>query len=123
MLSPGITEYPDHKVRTEKITGRVEIFMDGEKVVDTVDALRLYEDGHEPRVYVPRSSLRNIELLKFDDYHCPFKGRAELLNVKHGPVTHENAAWSYRQTYDDMNEIENFVAFYPNRLQECRITG
>lgn len=123
MLSPGITNYPGHTIRTEKIPGRVEIFMDGEKVVDTVDALKLFEEGLEPRVYVPRSALRNIELIKFDDYHCPFKGQAELLNVKHGSITHKNAAWSYRETYDDMNEIEDYVAFYPNRLQECRITG
>lgn len=123
MMSPGITEHPEHKLRTEEIKGRVEIFMDGERVVDTINAVRLYEDNCDPRIYVPKQALRNIELLKFEDYHCPFKGDAELYNVKHGSKTFENVAWSYRETYDEFPELKDKVAFYPKKVQECRITG
>lgn len=123
MMSPGMTQYPDHKLVTFPMKERVEIFMDGEKIVETRNAIKLLEDGHDPVIYVPKEDISSIEFQKFDDYHCPFKGRAKLFSIKHGPRKYENAAWEYEQPYEEFEELKDRVAFYPHKVQEIRITG
>lgn len=97
--------------------------MEGEKIAESKRAVVLFEPGYPPRYYIPREDITGVELLKFQDYHCPYKGHAVLFNVKHGSHTFENAAWSFVQTYDDVHEIRDLVAFYPERVQLIRITG
>ena len=45
--------------------------------------------------------------------HCPFKGDASYFSIANGP---ENAAWSYEQPYDEMQEIKDLLAFYPGKV-------
>ena len=123
MMSPGYTENPEHRVQTMPMQERVEIFMEGEKIAESRKAIKLFEPGYPPRIYIPREDIRGVELIKFDDYHCPFKGHGELYKVKHGASIFENAAWSYLRPYDDVIEIKNMVAFYPEKVQLIRVTG
>ena len=123
MMSPGQTEYPEHRIETVPMKERVEVFIKGEKVAETIRAIKLLEPGYPPRIYIPRDDIHGIELIKFDDYQCPFKGHGELYRVKHGSSVFDNAAWSYLRPYDDVLEIKNFVAFYPEKVQLIRVTG
>ncbi|MFP5384810.1 MAG: DUF427 domain-containing protein [Bacteriovoracia bacterium] len=123
MMSPGYTEDPEHRITTERMRERVEIFMEGEKIAETRRAIKLSESGYPDRYYIPREDIRGIELIKFRDYECPFKGQGELYSVKHGASRFENAAWSYSRPYDDMTEIKNLIAFYPEKVQLIRVTG
>jgi uncharacterized protein (DUF427 family) len=123
MMSPGFTEHPEHRVTTERMSERVEIFMEGEKIAETIRAIKLTEPGYPDRYYIPREDIRGIEFIKFDDYECPFKGHGELYTIRHGSSRFENAAWSYFRPYDEVAEIKNLVAFYPEKVQLLRITG
>lgn len=123
MMSPGYTEHPEHRIETVPMKERVEVFMEGEKVAETLRAIQVLEPGCPPRIYIPREDIQGIELIKFDDYECPFKGHAELYKVKHGSSSFDNAAWSYRKPYDEVLEIKNMVAFYPSSVQLIRVTG
>ncbi|HXH74151.1 MAG TPA: DUF427 domain-containing protein [Bacteriovoracaceae bacterium] len=123
MLSPDSIEYPDHRVTTERLKKRLEVFIDGEKVAETTDVIKLNETNYEPRFYIPIKDIRGIDFIKFDDYYCPFKGHAELYTVKHGPRRFENAAWSYVRPFDEFKELKGRVAFYPSKVQAIRITG
>ena len=123
MKSPGMTSDPDHKLKTEKLSKRVEVFMDGQKVAESKNAIRLLEDGCDPVLYIPKEDVRDLEFIKFDDYECPFKGHAELYSLKHGKHRYENAAWSYENPYDGFEELKGRVAFYPEKVQEIRVTG
>lgn len=123
MMSPGYTAHPDHRITTEPMSGRVEVFMDGEKIAESRRAIKLHEPNYPERIYIPREDIREVEFTKYKDYHCPFKGQAELYNVKHGSHIFENAAWSYVRPYDDVKEIKNMVAFYSNKVQLTRVTG
>ncbi len=123
MLSPGLEQYPDHHVVVGPLSKRVEIFIEGEKVVETRSALIVHETDCDPVVYVPRSEIIDLTFRKIDDYHCPFKGRAEIYNVKHGSRELKNAAWAYEAPYDDYQELKGYIAFYPKKVQELRITG
>jgi uncharacterized protein (DUF427 family) len=123
MLSPGLEQYPDHRVVVEPLSKRVEIFIEGEKVVETKSALIVHETNLDPVVYVPRSEIKDLTFKKIDDYHCPFKGRAELYSVKHGASEFENAAWAYEAPYDDYQELKGYIAFHSKKVQHIRITG
>lgn len=123
MMSPGLTENPEHAIVTEPMDQRLEIFMQGAKIVDTINAIKLTEPGNPTRYYIPREDIYGIELIKFDDYHCPYKGQANLYHIKHGASRFENAAWSFRRPYDEFREIKDRVAFYPEKVQYIRITG
>lgn len=105
---------------TERIEDKVEIYLDGEKIVETTNAIRLFEEGHDPVIYVPKNDVQNIDLIKFQDYDCPHKGHAELYIVKHGARDIENAAWSYDEPFTEVQELQGRVAFYPNKVDEIR---
>ena len=122
-MAPGFTQYPEVRVTTENIKSRVEVFMEGEKIAESKRAIRLTETGYPPVIYIPRDDIHGITLMKEGDYHCPFKGHAELYSIKHGASRFERAAWSYVKPYDDVLEIKNYVAFYPNKVQFMRLTG
>lgn len=123
MLSPGISENRDYQIETRAMHERVEIFMEGDKIVETRQGLELKEKGHDPVIYLPRNEVKGVQLQKCGEYHCPFKGKAELYNVKHNSSIFENAAWSYTEPYDDVAEIRDMVAFYPGKVQDIHITG
>lgn len=123
MFSPAVSEQSNYRVMVEPLNKRVEIFVEGDKVVETKNAFFLYETGREPVIYVPREDVNNLQFIKYDDYYCPYKGTADLYHIKHNSHVFKNAAWSYRETYDDCKEIEGCVAFYPGKVQSIKVTG
>ncbi len=123
MMSPGLTEDPNHNISTVKLKERVEIFMEGEKIAETKNAIKLFEPGYPDIFYIPKKDISGLLFIKFGDYECPHKGHAELYHVKHGSSHFKDAAWSYTKTYDEVKEIRNLIAFYPNKVKLIRITG
>lgn len=121
MKAPGFAEHPEHKVAAERMHQRVEIYLDNDCIVESQGAIKVSESNYEDRIYVPINDLTRIDLIKTGDYHCPFKGTAELYDVKHGEHIFKNAAWSYVKPYDDFQELLGRVAFYQDKLQEIRI--
>jgi uncharacterized protein (DUF427 family) len=121
MRSEAMREHPEHEVITERINQQVEVWLEGELIAKTDNAIKLKETGYDEVIYIPKNDLTNIDLLKSGDYDCPFKGHAELYTVKHGARDVENAAWSYEDPYDQVQELKGRVAFYPEKIQEIRI--
>jgi uncharacterized protein (DUF427 family) len=98
--------------------------MDGESVAETKSAIKVLEDGYPPRFYIPKEDLKNIQLLALkDEYTCPFKGAAQFYTIKHGANRYEKAAWAYNNPYEEVREIKNHIAFYPEKVQLIRETG
>lgn len=110
-----------HKILTQRMDEKVQIFLDGEMVAETSNALQLFEPGHAPVIYVPKNDLHEIDLEKFDDYHCPLKGHADLLTVRHGEKKFANIAWSYVDPFEELNELKGRIAFYPDKVDEIRV--
>lgn len=120
MRAPGFAEHPEHKVDTERLHRKIEIYLDNDRILETVGAIRVTESESEDRIYVPINDLTHIDLIKSGDYHCPFKGDAEIYDVKHGDATFKSAAWSYVKPYDEVLELMGRVAFFPEKIQEIR---
>ncbi len=47
---------------------------------------------------------------------CPYKGDASYWTVTVGDKTAENAVWSYRDPFDEVVAIKDYVAFYWNKM-------
>ena len=81
------------------------------------------EENAPAIIYIPRGDIYGIELIKSGEMDNPYLGQGELYNVKHGSECYEAAAWSYKRPYDEVLEIKNMIAFYPNKVKLIRITG
>ena len=121
MKAPGYTDHPEHKVETQRLQQRVEIYLDNDCILESQGAIKVSETENEDRIYVPINDLTHIDLIKTGDYYCPFKGHAELYDVRHGNRTLKDAAWSFVEPFDEVQELLGRVAFYPEKVQEIRV--
>lgn len=112
-----------HDVSVERLRERVLVVVDGEIIADTTAAIRVFETGLEPVIYIPKIDIHEIDLIKCGDYECPYKGHAEFYTIRHVAHDIENAAWSYSNPLRSLPELEGRVAFYPHKVQEIKLGG
>ena len=113
MKVPG----PEHPISITRNGKRVRVVFAGETIADTRRALTLYEAGYRPVHYIPRDDVA-MSLLKATGHasHCPYKGDANYFSIVAGDRVAEDAVWSYEQPYPAVNEIKEYLAFYPDRV-------
>jgi uncharacterized protein (DUF427 family) len=97
---------------------RVLVICDGETVADSVAALRVLETSHPPTIYVPPADVR-ADLLAPSPHRsfCEWKGVASYHDVCGRAV----AGWSYPMPTPAYAALRDHVAFYPGRVDECRL--
>ena len=117
-----MTYDPNEVISTARLEQKVEVFLDGERIAETTSAILLYEEGYLPVVYIPKNDVINIDLMKYDEYESPRKGHAELYTITHGEKIYEGAAWSYDEPHPHVSELQGRVAFFPDRVDEIRIS-
>ena len=113
IMQPG----PEHPITIERNPARVVVTVAGRTIADTQDALTLREANYAPVQYIPLSDV-DESLLQASDHasYCPYKGDAGYYSVPSGGERSVNAVWIYRDPYPAVAEIENRVAFYPDRV-------
>jgi uncharacterized protein (DUF427 family) len=115
MKLPG----PDHPITIKRNANRVRVIFGGQVIADTTRALTLNEAGYRPVHYIPRADVAMSRLMPTAHAsHCPYKGDANYFSIVAGGATADNAVWSYEQPYRAMNEIKEYLAFYPNRVDK-----
>ena len=59
-----------------------------------------------------------MDLLTPTEHHtfCPYKGTASYWTIRVGDRMSENAVWGYPESYDEVAAIQDFVAFYWDRV-------
>lgn len=115
--APGFVKNPDKLLDFEPSPRRVRIKFNGETIVDSTNAMLMREGGHVPIYYFPMEDVA-MDLFTPTDHetHCGYKGYASYWTLKTGDRTEENVMWSYRNPYDEMPGIKDYVAFYWNRM-------
>jgi uncharacterized protein (DUF427 family) len=100
-------------IRLEPNPRRVRAIVDGVAVADTVDSIYLFEIGHQPVFYIPKTDVR-FDLLEHSDHssHCPRKGDAEYWSIVVGDRRIENSVWGYPVPLDGAPDLSAYVAFY-----------
>ncbi|NNE83135.1 MAG: DUF427 domain-containing protein [Alphaproteobacteria bacterium] len=112
---PGYRDHPEHIIEFEPSPKRVRVTFAGEDIVDTTNALILYESRHVPVYYFPRADVAMERLVATDNStHCPFKGDANYFSVVVDGQTAENAVWSYEHPFDEVSGLKDYVALYWN---------
>jgi uncharacterized protein (DUF427 family) len=89
----------------------------GRTLADTTDALTLREASYPPVQYIPRKDV-DTSLLSRTEHstYCPFKGDASYYSIGAGGERSINAVWTYEAAYDAVSDIQDHLAFYPNRV-------
>ena len=110
---------PDHPISIEANPSRVVVKVDGQVVADTRDALTLREAGYPPVQYIPRQHVDMAALTRSEHTtYCPYKGDASYYSIPAGGDRSLNAVWTYETPYEAMAQIKDYVAFYPDRVDE-----
>jgi uncharacterized protein (DUF427 family) len=115
MKIPG----PDHPITIEANPSRVVVKVGGQIIADTSDALTLREDSYPAVQYIPRRDVKMDALTRSEHRtYCPYKGYASYYSIPAGGNRSVNAVWTYETPFEAMAQIKDYVAFYPNRVDE-----
>ena len=113
---PGYRQHPEHPVTLEREGKRVKVTFAGDTIADSNDVITLHEANYPPVYYLPRRDVKmNLLTPTAHHTHCPFKGDASYFTIA-GAGAGENAVWSYEQPYDEVLDIKDRLAFYPNKV-------
>lgn len=125
-VGPGqesVWDYP-RPPRLEPTSRRVEVRFAGVTVADTTRAFRVLETSHPPAFYIPRADCACGHLVPVDRASwCEWKGQASYLSVEVDDRVAQAAAWFYADPTPPFSAIAGHVAFYPSRMDECRVDG
>ena len=110
---------PDHPITIEANSSRVGVTVGGKLIADTRDALTLREASYPPVQYIPRRDVDMAALTRSEHTtYCPYKGDASYYSIPAGGDRALNAVWTYETPFDAMAQIKDYVAFYPDRVDE-----
>ena len=117
MRIPG----PDHPISIEPNLSRVVVTFGGQVIADSRAALTLREASYPPVQYFPREDVDMAALTRSDHTtYCPYKGEASYFSIPAGGDRSLNAVWTYETPFEAMTQIKEYVAFYPDRVDEIR---
>jgi len=115
MKIPG----PDHPISIEANPSRVVVKVGGQVIADTREALTLREASYPAVQYIPRRDVNMATLTRSEHTtFCPYKGNASYYSIPAGGDRSLNAVWTYENPFEAMARIENYVAFYRDRVDE-----
>ncbi len=115
----SVWDYP-RPPRVERLSERVTIDLDGRRILDTTDAVRVLETSHPPVYYLPRGDFApGVLRPSAGQTMCEFKGAASYLSV--GRV--DRAAWFYAAPTAGFEDLEGRIAVYPGSMDRCTVNG
>jgi uncharacterized protein (DUF427 family) len=115
MKVPG----PDHPISIDANPSHVVVTVGGKVIADTHNALTLREASYPPVQYIPRRDVDMAALTRSEHTtYCPYKGDASYYSIPAGGDRSLNAVWTYETPFEAMAQIKDYVAFYPDRVDE-----
>ncbi len=119
-LGPGSTPSISQELRFrwEDSQRQVRVVYAGVTIAKSTRVMRLQEFGHLPVYYFPLEDVRKDVLEKTDHHtHSPLKGEASYWTIRIGDNVAENAAWSYLNPLPDGPQLQDYVAFYWDKME------
>jgi uncharacterized protein (DUF427 family) len=110
---------PDHPITITPHAGRVIVRAGGRVIADTKRALILKEASYPAVKYIPREDA-DMALFSASSHatYCPYKGDCSYLSIPSGGERAVNAIWSYENPYPAVAAIKDYLAFYPDRVDQ-----
>jgi uncharacterized protein (DUF427 family) len=113
---------PDHPITVSPAEGTVRVTVAGRIVAESTRALRLEENGYPPVYYLPRDDADTSLLLRTThSTYCPYKGDCAYYSIPSGGTKSENAVWTYENPYEAVASIQEYLAFYPARVDAIEV--
>ncbi|MEL6530174.1 MAG: DUF427 domain-containing protein [Pseudomonadota bacterium] len=125
-VGPGqesVWDYPRPAI-AEPTNRRIQIIHQGIALVDSQSAWRTLETSHPPTYYIPQSDIA-MEHLQPNARRtmCEWKGQANHWDIVIGNDRLEAAAWSYPSPTAPFAAVKDYLAFYPDPLDQCLVDG
>jgi uncharacterized protein (DUF427 family) len=112
----------DHPITITPARERITITVAGRHIVDTREALTLKEAAYPPVYYIPRKDVDMTQLQRASHQtYCPYKGECAYYSIPAGGERSINAVWTYEAPYPAVSEIQEYLAFYPDRVEAIQI--
>jgi uncharacterized protein (DUF427 family) len=113
---------PDHPITITRTQGRVAVIVNGQRVADTREALTLKEAAYPPVQYIPRKDVDMSQLQRTSHQtYCPYKGDCAYYSIPAGGARSVNAVWTYEAPYAAVSAIQEYLAFYPDRVDTIEV--
>lgn len=113
---------PDHPITVTPYAGRVIASVAGRTIADSTATLSLQEADYPAVHYFPRADVDLSTLERTDQAtYCPYKGEASYFSIVAGDASLPNSVWTYEHPYAPVAEIEEYVAFYPDRVEVTEV--
>lgn len=107
----------DHPISISGNERRVVVKVAGQVIADTRVALRLQEASYPAVLYIPRADVDMSKLQRTEHTtYCPYKGDCSYFSIPAGGARSVNAVWSYEKPYASVSKIDQYLAFYPSRV-------
>lgn len=120
---------PRHFMVIKHLEHPVEAWRGSQRIARSVNSIRVQEVGHDiyaPVIYFPREDIHVQALQKsIKTTECPLKGTTEYFDVVLNGQVLENAAWSYCETYnfdERLEQLEGRIAFDSACVQVMELT-
>jgi uncharacterized protein (DUF427 family) len=108
----GHPRNPYHRVDCVRTSRRLHVEVAGVTLVDTAETIGVYETALEPRLYVPRESVRmDLLIASTTTTYCPYKGTAWYWTAVVGDDVVEDVAWSYEDPVPESLPIRQLLSF------------
>lgn len=119
----SVWDYP-RPPRVEDSTKHIKVVFNNVVIADTQRAKRVVEASSPPVYYITPKDI-NMGHLKETQKNtiCEWKGIASYYTVIVGDRQAQNAAWFYPNPTSGYTSIKNYVAFYPQKIDECYVDG
>ena len=110
---------PDHPISIVANPSRVVVLVGDKVIADTRSALTLREASYPAVQYIPRRDVDMAALIRSEHKtYCPYKGDASYYSIPAGGDRSINAVWTYETPFDATAQIKDYLAFYPDRVDQ-----
>lgn len=115
--APGFQRNPGKVITVEPYHGTVTVRAVETVIASSTKAKVLTEAPYPPVFYIPFEDIDFDQLRKTEfSTHCPYKGDASYWSVLPAANAGKDAMWAYERPFDEMVEIRDHGAFYPNKV-------
>ncbi len=123
MPQESVWDYP-RPPRVEPVEQLIEIYTQGICLARTQGAYRVLETSHPPVYYLPPADIQMQYLRRtFRTSFCEWKGYAHYYDLHLGDQVVREVAWGYSQPTAAFQVIQDYLAFYAQKLERCLVAG
>ena len=120
----SVWDYP-RPPRLEKVDKKIEVFFNGQKIVEADGGYRILETSHPPTYYIDPKGFK-LEYFKSagrGGSFCEWKGYASYYDVEVDGKKAAGAAWTYKTPTGMYSVIKDHIAIYAAKMDYCTVGG